>query len=135
MTMDERLYWLWLAGVLGYAAKETGTLLDVYGDAEGVFLARDFEDFSTLLRQPQIRRMHTLGPESFAPVLARCDELGIQVVTWADQEYPMDFLRIPDAPPWLNSPGNTPGLTPIARWARGAGGRPACWRTASPRRG
>ena len=127
MTMDERLYWLWLAGVLGYAAKETGTLLDVYGDAEGVFLARDFEDFSTLLRQPQIQRMHTLEPESFAPVLARCDELGIQVVTWADQEYPMDFLRIPDAPPVLYCTGDIAVLNHHCRVSMVGSRRPSVY--------
>ena len=47
--MDNRLYWLWLAGVLGFASPQAGTLLDLYGGAENLWQARDSEDFSTLL--------------------------------------------------------------------------------------
>ena len=51
--MDNRLYWLWLAGVLGFASPQAGTLLDLYGGAENLWQARDSEDFSTLLGAKQ----------------------------------------------------------------------------------
>ena len=35
--MDNRLYWLWLAGVLGFASPQAGTLLDLYGGAENLW--------------------------------------------------------------------------------------------------
>ena len=76
--MDNRLYWLWLAGVLGVASPQAGTLLDLYGGAENLWQARDSEDFSTLLGAKQRRRMEMLAPEQFAPQLEACDKLGVQ---------------------------------------------------------
>ena len=75
--MDNRLYWLWLAGVLGFASPQAGTLLDLYGGAENLWQARDSEDFSTLLGAKQRRRMEMLAPEQFAPQLEACDKLAV----------------------------------------------------------
>ena len=123
--MDERLYWLWLAGVLGYAAPQTGSLLDVYGDAESVWLARSSEDFSTLLTKPQRERMELCGPEAYGPVLEKCDAEGIRIITWADGDYPLAFVQIPDAPAVLYCTGDPAALDARGRVSMVGSRRPS----------
>lgn len=113
--MDDRLYWLWLAGVLGFASPQAGTLLDLYGDAENLWQARDSEDFSTLLGAKQRRRMETLAPEQFAPQLEACDKLGVTVLPYGDARYPLALLNLPDPPVVLYCTGDADALTRRAR--------------------
>ena len=113
--MDNRLYWLWLAGVLGFASPQAGTLLDLYGGAENLWQARDSEDFSTLLGAKQRRRMEMLAPEQFAPQLEACDKLGVTVLPYGDARYPLALLNLPDPPVVLYCTGDADALTRRAR--------------------
>ena len=123
--MDNRLYWLWLAGVLGFASPQAGTLLDLYGGAENLWQARDSEDFSTLLGAKQRRRMEMLAPEQFAPQLEACDKLGVTVLPYGDARYPLALLNLPDPPVVLYCTGDADALTRRARVGMVGSRRPA----------
>ncbi len=109
---DPTLSWLWLAWVLGYAPAQSGELLAVYGSAESILAARGKEDLSPFLNEKQAERLLdiSIGPDTFAPLAARCARLGIQILPWADPAYPAPLAALPDAPPVLYATGDLSAL-------------------------
>lgn len=101
--MDESIiYWIGLNHIKGIGPVRMRALLDFFGDAKSVWFASEAD-----LRQAG------LGPkllESFLQarthvqlekILARIEKLGIDVLTWDDDRYPIRLREVENSPPVL----------------------------------
>ena len=96
--MDERLYWLWLQSVLGYAGKSK-SLLDAFGTARNFYEAGDSawaEFFGT--RKRAYKNCSAKSPEDFSYIVDFCDEHGLRIITPDSKYYPKNLLDIEDLP-------------------------------------
>ncbi len=99
-TYEPVLYWIWLAELLGPANTHAGTLLDIYGSAKAVWEDRDSQCFAKSIGTAALHRWQAqpTTPADFAPLAAQCDELGVQVITFEDADYPLALSRVADPP-------------------------------------
>lgn len=109
------LCWLWLSHVLGPASPHAGSVLDAFGGACEAWEARDSEKFRLAVGTSAVRRLKNadLTPESFRPLVRKCEARSIRILTFEDPDYPLALTRIPDMPlvlyctgdaRWLNEP-------------------------------
>ncbi len=110
-------YWLWLADVLGPASMRAGRVLDIFGDAETAYHSRETGQFIALLGNKIAARVagKALNPAACAARMAQCAAKGVQVLTFADAEYPPDLTHIPDPPLVLYCTGALSALLAPAR--------------------
>ena len=76
-ALEEKTAWLWMAAALGPGAPNSGMALSMFPDARALRAAR---------------------PEDYTARLDDCARHGVNVLTWADEDYP-DLLRAVSAPP------------------------------------
>ena len=96
--MDERLYWLWLQHVLGYAGKSK-SLLDTFGTARNFYEAGDSawaEFFGT--RKRAYKNCSAKSPEDFADIAEFCDEHRLKIITPDSEYYPKNLLDVENLP-------------------------------------
>lgn len=108
--MAEMKYWLWLSA-LGLSPKATGALMSRYGDAEALFYApaEEYEKLSAVTKAERAR----LGKrelESAERINARCQSLGIDIITMQDARYPKKLRELPDAPAVIYVKGRLPDV-------------------------
>ncbi len=105
-------YWLWLAQVLGPASPYAGRVLDVFGDAETAYAAREGERFAALVSKGVAARVanKVLNGDACAALLARCAAQNVHVLTFGDADYPLALTRIPDPPVVLYYTGDVRAL-------------------------
>lgn len=96
--LDEKAYWLWLAGVLGPGSEHAGELIDLYGSAREVYEAREREDLSPYLPASAKDRLLATEPADYQATLDYCRAEKIEIITFDDPDYPLAFSRIPDLP-------------------------------------
>ncbi len=113
---EAALCWLWLAHSLGPASPRAGRVMDwCGGDAQRAWDERESPAFREAAGPAAARRARQPGnePAAFAPVLARCQALGVRVLPFDHPDYPLALTRIPDMPlvlyctgdpAWLNAP-------------------------------
>lgn len=96
--MDERLYWLWLQSVLGYAGKSK-SLLDAFGTARNFYEAGDsaWKDFFGT-RKRAYKNCSAKAPGDFRDTVNFCDEHGLKIITPDSEYYPKNLLDIEDFP-------------------------------------
>lgn len=96
----EVLYWLWLAWLLGPASSHAGPVLDEYGTAKAVWEDRDTDRFQRRIGAAALRRWRNTPctPAEMRPLWDTCEDGGIQIVTFADEDYPLALSRIGDPP-------------------------------------
>ena len=104
--MDDRLYWLWLAGGLGFAARQLRPLLESYTDAAGVFAHRGELLVKRLVTPAQFRALKNSRPQDFERVLEQHLAAGYQVLALDDPDYPELLREIDDPPAVLYVEGN-----------------------------
>ena len=116
---DPLLYWLWLAQLLGPGNSRTGAILDEYGTAEAVWEDRDTDHFRRQIGPAAWRRWEKepTCPGDWARLRETCREKGVEIVTYADAEYPLALSRISDPPLVLYCTGNVEHLN--NRWTVG----------------
>ena len=96
--MDERLYWLWLQSVLGYAGKSK-PLLDVYGTARSFYEAGDsawVELFGE--RKNAYKNCHAKSPQDFKDIVDFCDSHNLRIITPDSEYYPQNLLDVENLP-------------------------------------
>lgn len=118
---SERVYWIWLAELLGPACPNAGAVLAAYGSARAVYDARLQPDrFAQAAGMAAAQRMaeEAVLPQECEKILEECNRTGVLVVTYADEEYPQQLRQLPDPPlvlyctgqlQWLNA-GGTVGM-------------------------
>lgn len=92
-------YWLWLTTRKGVGQRGILRLLDYFGSPERVYFAlrEDFEPIAGLSAQTVDSLMDKSMEESDA-ILGRCDELGVQIMTIQDSDYPERLRQLDDPP-------------------------------------
>lgn len=92
-------YWLWLTTRKGVGQRGILRLLDYFGSPERVYFAlrEDFEPIAGLSAQTVDSLMDKSMEESDA-ILGRCDELGVQIMTFQDSDYPERLRQLDDPP-------------------------------------
>lgn len=92
-------YWLWLNTRKGVGQRGILRLLDYFGSPERVYFAlrEDFEPIAGLSAQTVDSLMDKSMEESDA-ILGRCDELGVQIMTIQDSDYPERLRQLDDPP-------------------------------------
>ena len=96
--MDERLYWLWLQSVLGYAGKSK-SLLDTFGTARKFYEAGEGawkELFGE--RKKAYKNCKAKSPEDFADIAEFCDEHSLKIITPDSEYYPKNLLDVDNLP-------------------------------------
>ena len=98
--MDERLYWLWLQSVLGYAG-ESKALLDEFVTARNFYEAgeeRWKNYFDSINRRSPYRRCKEKSPEDFEDIVDFCDKHALMIITPDSEFYPQNLLEIENLP-------------------------------------
>ena len=96
--MDNRLYWLWLQSVLGYAGKSK-PLLDVFGTARNFYEAGDSiwaEFFGE--RRKAYKNCSAKSPLDFTDIVKFCDEHRLKIITPDSEYYPKNLLDVENLP-------------------------------------
>ena len=96
--MDNRLYWLWLQSVLGYAGKSK-PLLDVFGTARNFYEAGNSvwaEFFGE--RKKAYKNCSAKSPQDFCYIVDFCDEHRLKIITPDSEYYPKNLLDVENLP-------------------------------------
>lgn len=101
MERKQLLYWIWLSLALEPASRAAAPLLEAFGDAYKIYAAKksELEKFPDLY--PKAKR--ALGDKSLeraARVLDLCEQNGISLLAYTDENFP-DALRTVKRPPVL----------------------------------
>lgn len=104
--MDERLFWLWLASGLGFAAHQLPELLARCGDAAGIYEHRGALLREKLVTPAQQKALATSRPQDFADQLQLHEASGFQVLTLSSPDYPPRLAAIADPPAVLYVQGD-----------------------------
>ena len=109
---DALLHWVWLAEALGPGGVHVRDVLDAFGTPQALYEARFSQDLSALLSPGQLHAVQHTQPQSAARVLARCEQLGVHIATWDDEEYPASLRLMEDPPPVVYYKGDISVLQP-----------------------
>lgn len=94
----EKAAWLWLAAALGPAAENSGMVLRMFPDVQDLPRACREEDLSMIFTPAQLEVLRATRPEDYIARLDDCGRHHVEVLTWADENYPA-LLRAVSAPP------------------------------------
>lgn len=113
MNEDKRVYWVWLAELFGAGSVTASRLIQRYSDPKLLYdgKAADLEcdEFFTEKRIENIRvRLMNNSLERAEAIVARCDSLGISLITPDSFEYPAKLKTIRDFPIVLYCRGRIP---------------------------
>ena len=97
-ALEEKTAWLWMAAALGPGAPNSGMALSMFPDARALAQACWKEDLSMVFTPAQLAALRAARPEDYTARLDDCARHGVNVLTWADEDYP-DLLRAVSAPP------------------------------------
>ena len=110
------VHWIWLATRSAVRDWVKVELVRHFGDAEGVFYAADFECMEDLTEN-ELEALKDRDLTQAEEILARCDRLGIRLLTYQDAAYPRRLRNISDPPLVFYYKGRLPdfdGLPVIA---------------------
>ena len=113
MTTDNRIYWIWLAETFGQGSRTAALLANRFRSAKKIFDGaadtlepdEDFDEKRIAKIQTKLQSRSLDGAEY---ILARCENLGVSVVTWDSSEYPRQLRTLPDMPLVLYVRGKLP---------------------------
>ncbi|MCS6862070.1 MAG: DNA-processing protein DprA, partial [Abditibacteriales bacterium] len=97
-----KAHWLALSTLPNVGSVTVRRLIERFGSVEAIFDAPD-ED---LLRVPRftadvVARLRAVSLVALEEELAAMADEGLSVLTWDDEDYPVNLRRVPDAPPLL----------------------------------
>lgn len=102
-------HWIWLTQRPGIGTRGRAALLRLFGTAERIYAMkereyRDTAGFELRWLEPLLDK----STDEAERVLIACDDLGIQLLTYADARYPERLRNIPDPPAVLYYKGTFP---------------------------
>lgn len=109
--MNETIYLLWLLSLSGVSGVTARKLHDDYGSYENVYNLNS--DELTLNENINLKLKNTLLNKSLdkaREILSICEEKGIDVLSYYDDEYPKRLKQIPDPPAVLYVMGKLPDI-------------------------
>ncbi len=98
---NEKAAWLWAASALGCAAPNAGEVLREFSDVWDLVEASRREDLSAFFTRAQLAALHESQPEDYIARLDDCKRHKVDVITWADEDYPALLRTIASPPPVL----------------------------------
>ncbi len=102
-------YWVWLTERFGLSPLRTARLLERFGSPEQIYFADAGEYDLVEELSPNARRsLSDKNLDEADKILARCDKLGIHLLTLQDATYPDCLKNIPDSPLVLYYKGKLP---------------------------
>lgn len=106
-----RIHWIWLAHRPGVTDRMKAILLEHFSDPEDIYFAEEsaFRGISGLTDHA----LEGLKDKSLAQaeeILNDCDRKGLQILTFADEQYPNRLKNIPDPPIVLYYQGELPNF-------------------------
>ena len=110
-------YWVWLSELKGLRNQTKLALLRRFGDPESIFYADPDELMLTEGADPgqlKLLENHDLAPAD--KILADCQRLDIQLLTFSDAAYPGRLKNIYDPPALLYYKGKLPLWTICSAW-------------------
>lgn len=102
-------HWVWLTTRKGIGIRGCASLLRLYGTAEEIYTRKASDYLAT--ESFDRRWLEGLCDKSLAAaekILVDCDNLGIRILTYADEAYPDRLRNIPDPPVLLYYKGCVP---------------------------
>ena len=104
------LYWVWLAEALGAGSLSINPLLDRFGSAFEIYRAEpdELRGFGRCER-----RLNKKDLSGASAICRRCEELGVDVVSMADDRYPARLRAIQNPPAVLYCRGKLPDLNSL----------------------
>lgn len=108
MSNKGGLYWVWLAQKCGAASKQLAYILSLYSDPFDVFMLESEEIERMELTDWLKARLCQKSLEESYKILGDCEELGIDIITYADPRYPKSLRRLMDPPAVLYCKGSLP---------------------------
>ena len=96
--MDDILYWMWMADVLGPGSPHSGAALAWCGDARNFYAAIRAGYRPAFLHRHMQERAAQLEPGDLQARLDACIAAGAAVLTPDDPDYPRRFLPLSDLP-------------------------------------
>ena len=103
------VHWIWLATRSAVRDWVKVELVRHFGDAEGVYYAADY-DCVEGLKEEEAQALKDRDLQQAEQILARCDRLGIHLLTYRDAAYPRRLQNIPDPPLVFYYKGRLPDL-------------------------
>ena len=108
---NDALYWIWLSQRCGVASRDVAYLVAKYDDPFELYRMDDSEiayiaGISNTLRN----KLCNKNLEESISVMRRCEELGVDIITYVDKRYPVRLRGIEDAPALLYCMGELPDL-------------------------
>ncbi len=92
-------YWLWLTNLRSLPSPAAFRLLDYFGTPEAAYFA-DPAEYELVEDLPAAARsaLRDKSTDRAEEILARCGELGGQILTLQDAQYPERLRQLPDPP-------------------------------------
>lgn len=104
-------HWIWLTTRKGIGVRGRKALLDIFGTAERIYELNTKDYLSTEgFEQRWLEPLCDKALDGAEAILKSCDEYGIHILTYAQEEYPERLRNIPDPPTLLYYKGNFPNF-------------------------
>ena len=105
-------YYIWLSLALGYSTPKCKALASIYPNITAFYQGGVMEwRLSGVLNDKDISALEATPLEKAYEVIARCNELGISIVSFDDPSYPEKLKEIYDPPAVLYMKGRLPDFT------------------------
>lgn len=109
MINDNTVYWLWLQRKLGIPTRQLSAVLDMDGGAREIYESTNDRLWKS--GRFSVQSLNSLGDRDLSPdekVLQSCRELGYDILTPDQPEYPERLKTLPDSPAALFVKGRLP---------------------------
>ena len=104
-------HWIWLATRHGIGTRGRGILLRLFGTAEHIYsLTKEEYIQAEGFQERWLESLLDKDLKSAEEMLVKCDNLGISIMTYADEIYPERLRNIPDPPALLYYRGKMPNI-------------------------
>ncbi len=113
MTYNKNaVYWIFLQSVIGVGSRKLLPIINHFGSAK-TFAECRYEDLRELglLTKSELERFSKTTLDDCRQIMAECNQLGYNIVTPNDKNYPKMLAQIPDPPAVLYVLGELPDLS------------------------
>lgn len=107
--MSHLVYWIWFSSLRALRGRSRQALLDRFGGVKELFFSApaDLREMADL-REEERSALENRSLASAEQTAARCEELGVSVITMQDAAFPERLRNIPDPPSVLYVKGRLP---------------------------
>ena len=105
-------YYVWLTLALGFSGAKPKAIHDLYSSVEEFYKGGEAEwRLSGVLKPKDIEALSATPIGKALEVIARCNELGVTLISLDDPDYPERLTELPDPPAVLYVKGRLPDLS------------------------